>query len=171
MASEVITTYVGLGSNLYNPIEQLNRALTALTSLPTTCVVQASSFYQSEALIEDAQNTELKLPDYVNAVAELITQLSPLSLLDNLQQIETNQGRIRDPHKRWQSRSLDLDILLYANKEVIHDRLHIPHYDLTNRNFVLIPLLEIAPELKLPNGSYIKTFLNSCRAGNIHKLA
>ncbi|EGV06644.1 2-amino-4-hydroxy-6-hydroxymethyldihydropteridine diphosphokinase-like protein [Haemophilus pittmaniae HK 85] len=76
--------------------------------------------------------------------------MPPLALLDELQRIENEQGRVR--LRRWGERTLDLDILLYADAIIKEERLTVPHYDMTNREFVLIPLLEIAPDLQLPDG-------------------
>ncbi|HBO39392.1 MAG TPA: 2-amino-4-hydroxy-6-hydroxymethyldihydropteridine diphosphokinase, partial [Pasteurellaceae bacterium] len=89
-------------------------------------------------------------PDYVNGVACIQTGLSPLDLLDHLQRIEHEQGRER--LRRWGERTLDLDILLYANTVVNSERLTIPHYDMCQREFVIVPLYEIAPHLVLPDG-------------------
>ncbi|MGY4677233.1 2-amino-4-hydroxy-6-hydroxymethyldihydropteridine diphosphokinase [Pasteurella sp. P03HT] len=137
-------TYIALGSNLNTPVAQLQAALEALDALPETQVMKVSSFYQSKPLGPQDQ------PDYVNAVACLHTCLSPLALLDHLQQIEQTQGRVR--LRRWGERTLDLDILLYENEVMQTPRLTLPHYDMTNREFVIVPLFEIAPTLTLPNG-------------------
>ncbi|QIM68323.1 2-amino-4-hydroxy-6-hydroxymethyldihydropteridine diphosphokinase [Basfia succiniciproducens] len=150
------TVYIALGSNLNTPIEQLNSALTALNKLPQTSLSAVSSFYQSKPLGPQDQ------PDYVNAVACIHTELAPLELLDYLQQIENEQGRVR--LRRWGERTLDLDILLYDDLVIKSERLTLPHYDMTNREFVIIPLYEIAPNLILPQGIAIaelaKNFAN-----------
>ncbi|GJJ79624.1 2-amino-4-hydroxy-6-hydroxymethyldihydropteridine pyrophosphokinase [Pasteurella canis] len=135
--------YIALGSNLSTPIAQLNTALKALNQLPHTVLIKSSSFYQSKPLGPQDQ------PDYVNAVAYLQTDLPAFKLLDYLQQIENTQGRIR--LRRWGERTLDLDILLYDNEIIQTERLTIPHYDMHNREFVIVPLFEIAPTLVLPN--------------------
>ena len=85
----------------------------------------------------------------MNAVAKIETELSPLALLDELQRIENEQGRVR--LRRWGERTLDLDILLYGNEIILNERLTIPHYDMHNREFVIVPLFEIASDLLLPN--------------------
>ena len=136
--------YIALGSNLNMPIQQLKLAIQAMADLPDTEIKKVSSLYQSQPLGPQDQ------PDYVNAVACLETGLSPLVLLDALQNIENGQGRIR--LRRWGERTLDLDILLYDNQIIHNERLTVPHYDMQNREFVIVPLYEISPELILPDG-------------------
>ncbi|MDF7667005.1 2-amino-4-hydroxy-6-hydroxymethyldihydropteridine diphosphokinase [Orbaceae bacterium ESL0727] len=138
------SVFVALGSNLDNPLAQANQALQQLQQLPHTHVTQISPFYRSKPLGPQNQN------DYLNAVIELTTTLSPLELLDHLQSIEKSQGRIRKS-QRWGARTLDLDILLYDNLIIDNERLTIPHYDMQNREFVLYPLFDIAPNLILPD--------------------
>jgi 2-amino-4-hydroxy-6-hydroxymethyldihydropteridine diphosphokinase len=134
--------YVGLGSNLQNPREQVRRALQELARLPGTRLDRHSSLYRSTPLGPQDQ------PDYVNAVACLATELEPLSLLDALQAIEQAHGRVRDRH--WGARTLDLDILLYGDRVIALPRLQVPHPQMHLRSFVLKPLLEIAPGLAVP---------------------
>ena len=136
--------YIALGSNLNMPIQQLKLAIQAMAELPDTEIKKVSSLYQSQPLGPQDQ------PDYVNAVACLETGLSPLVLLDALQNIENEQGRIR--LRRWGERTLDLDILLYDNQIIHNKRLTVPHYDMQNREFVIVPLYEISPELILHDG-------------------
>ncbi|HEY7886068.1 MAG TPA: 2-amino-4-hydroxy-6-hydroxymethyldihydropteridine diphosphokinase [Cellvibrionaceae bacterium] len=135
--------YIGLGSNLDNPQQQVNRALQALAELPQTELLAHSSLYSSRA-VGPVQ------PDYINAVAALQTELAPLLLLDHLQAIERAHQRRRT--ERWGPRTLDLDLLLYGDRVQDCERLTLPHPYLCQRNFVLVPLLEIAPELCLPDG-------------------
>lgn len=153
--------YIGLGSNLANPIAQLQTALTTLASSPNIALINQSSFYQSDSLL-DGQ------PQYINAVAQIETTLSPEHLLDALQQIEQQQGRERK--ERWGARTLDLDIILYSNLQINTNRLTIPHSQLALRSFVLVPLLEIAPDIALPSGLKVATLLASCPAQNIEKI-
>ncbi|MDY4279914.1 MAG: 2-amino-4-hydroxy-6-hydroxymethyldihydropteridine diphosphokinase [[Pasteurella] mairii] len=141
------TVYIALGSNLNQPKTQLDTALKALDRLPNSQLMAISSFYQSKPLGPQDQ------PDYVNAVVCLRTELKPLALLDALQQIEKEQGRVRQ--RRWGERTLDLDILLYGDLQLHNERLTVPHYDMKNREFVIVPLYEIAPDLCLPNGETI----------------
>ncbi|MFZ7265684.1 2-amino-4-hydroxy-6-hydroxymethyldihydropteridine diphosphokinase [Avibacterium avium] len=139
--------YIALGSNLATPVQQLENALQALQQLPHSQLVAVSHFYQSKPLGPQDQ------PDYVNAVACLTTTLAPLDLLDQLQRIEQEQGRVR--LRRWGERTLDLDILLYGNEIIQSERLTVPHYDMQHREFVIVPLYEIAPNLTLPDGKNV----------------
>lgn len=142
--TEMARTYIGIGSNLENPLEQLKAAVTALRSIPDTTLCQLSNIYQTAPIGPAGQ------PDYTNAAALLETALTPEALLNELQRIELNQGRVRK--ERWGARTLDLDIILYAGMTIRTARLSVPHIEMENRNFVLIPLLDITPKLTLPNG-------------------
>ncbi|MDG6881940.1 2-amino-4-hydroxy-6-hydroxymethyldihydropteridinepyrophosphokinase [Phocoenobacter uteri] len=137
--------YIALGSNLNNPLDQLHQAVKFLQHFAN---FQISSFYGSKPLGPQDQ------PDYVNAVASFDTDLSPLELLDYLQDIENQQGRVR--LRRWGERTLDLDILLFGKNIIKNDRLIVPHYDMHNREFVIVPLYELNPDLILPNGESLK---------------
>lgn len=138
--------WLALGSNLARPLEQVGSALTALARLPDTRLVACSSFYRSRPLGPQDQ------PDYLNAVAALETSLTPEQLLDETQAIEREHGRTRKAN-RWGPRTLDLDILLFGDRHIVSARLTIPHYDMHNREFMLCPLAELAPDLILPDGS------------------
>ncbi len=138
----MIIAYIGLGSNLDNPVQQINRALLALQAIPDTIVHRSSSLYQTTPVGFLAQ------PDFINAVAELHTTLSYRALFSQLQAIEKNQGRVRDGRKNH-PRTLDLDFLLYGDLEINEPDLIIPHPRMMQRDFVLKPLLEIAPEVKI----------------------
>ncbi|NQZ88389.1 MAG: 2-amino-4-hydroxy-6-hydroxymethyldihydropteridine diphosphokinase [Colwellia sp.] len=140
--------YVGLGSNLSDPKKQIHLAVDALANIEHSQLTNISSLYFSRPMGPQDQ------PDYMNAVAEISTQLSPLNLLDELQAIERLAGRVRKDN-RWGARILDLDILLFDNEIIHHERLTVPHYGLELREFVLLPLAEISPELILPNGNNI----------------
>ena len=122
--------FIGLGSNLGEPVNQLQQALNALAKLDQCKLGAISSFYASKPLGPQDQ------PDYVNAVVELFTELSPHRLLDQLQMIEQYQGRVRTG-QRWGARTLDLDILLYGEQQIHDERLTVPHYDMAQRNFVV----------------------------------
>ncbi|ABR75084.1 2-amino-4-hydroxy-6-hydroxymethyldihydropteridine diphosphokinase [Actinobacillus succinogenes] len=141
------TAFIALGSNLNQPVKQLDAAVKAIASLPETVIVKTSSYYGSKPMGPQDQ------PDYVNAVLKIQTELSPLTLLDKLQRIENQQGRVR--LRRWGERTLDLDILLYDNVKIQSERLTIPHYDMQNREFVVVPLAEIALERILPDGKTV----------------
>ncbi|QUI64660.1 2-amino-4-hydroxy-6-hydroxymethyldihydropteridine diphosphokinase [Pseudoalteromonas sp. A22] len=142
--------YIGLGANLSEPMAQIKRALDVLAAHPDLSLVQHSSLYGSKPMGPQDQ------PDYVNAVAKLATSLTAESLLDVLQQIELEHGRVRKA-ERWGPRTLDLDILLFNTDTINSDRLTVPHYGLKVREFVVYPLLEIAPELKLPDGTELSS--------------
>ena len=135
--------YVGLGSNLQMPTRQVETALELLDDIPRTRLVAVSSLYRS------APFGGIEQPDFVNAAAALLTQLGPSELLDELHQIEARQGRERDD-KRWGPRVLDLDLLVHAAAVIDEPGITIPHPGIGERNFVLLPLLEIAPELVIP---------------------
>lgn len=156
--------YLGLGANLANPVLQLQNAISALHTLEQSTLVAVSGLYGSRPMGPQDQ------PDYVNAVAKIHTRLTPLALLDALQQIEQQQGRQRKA-ERWGPRSLDLDILLYANHTIASERLTVPHYGLTQREFVLFPLAEIAPELILPCGTPLQTLLKQVPLNGLEKLS
>lgn len=148
-----ITVYIGLGSNLANPISQVFTAYRAMGDIIRTATVRLSPLYSSKAVGPPGQ------PDYINAAAELRTTLTPIELLDALQGIETQQQRVRS--ERWGPRTIDLDILLYDDKAVHTPRLTIPHPYLQQRNFVLVPLLDLARELRLPDGAAIASLLDN----------
>lgn len=134
--------YIGLGSNLMDPIGQLEQAKTELARLPSTVVLACSSFYCSPPLGPRNQ------PDFVNAVVRLRTALAELALLDQLQRIERKHRRLKV--QRWGRRTLDLDILLYGSRQFSHPRLTIPHPHLDRRAFVLLPLYELNQDLSIP---------------------
>jgi 2-amino-4-hydroxy-6-hydroxymethyldihydropteridine diphosphokinase len=140
--------YIGLGSNLSDPQQQIHLAVEALTQLPCSDISKISSLYFSRPMGPQDQ------PDYMNAVAAITTKLTALALLDELQVIENKTGRVRKDN-RWGARILDLDILLFDNDVIDNDRLTVPHYGLERREFVLLPLAEIAPTLILPNGKSV----------------
>lgn len=148
--------YIGLGSNLATPCEQLRAALAALAALPDSRLVAVSAAYASDPLGPPDQ------PRYLNAVAALDTRLAPLQLLDALQAIELAQGRERKD-ERWGPRTLDLDILLFGDRLIDEPRLQVPHYHLHARPFVLYPLADVAPaDLQLPDGRTLAALLAAC---------
>ncbi|GAB4300328.1 MAG: 2-amino-4-hydroxy-6-hydroxymethyldihydropteridine diphosphokinase [Thiohalomonadaceae bacterium] len=158
-----VRAYIGLGSNLEHPTEQLRRALDALAQLPQTRLAGCSRFYRSVPLGPQDQ------PDYVNAVAAIDTELAPEALLDALQAVETAQGRVR--LRRWGPRTLDLDVLLYGNEVLATPRLTVPHPGLAERSFVLHPLAELAPGLVLPDGRSLAALLEQCDSTGLEPLA
>lgn len=133
--------YIALGSNLGDKEKNLRRALLLLTQQGVE-VVRVSSFLSTEPYGVTDQ------PQFLNAVACVRTSLAPLALLDVLLATELAMGRVRLRH--WGERNIDLDLLLYEDVVLDTPRLHLPHPDMQNRDFVLLPLAEIAPELKHP---------------------
>lgn len=133
--------FIGVGSNLGNRLAYYQKALDLMADLPQTSIVRGSSLYESEP-IGEAKNW------YVNGVVELETGLSPQQLLSRLQKIESALGRKRT--KKWASRTIDLDILLFDTHIVNEERLKIPHPEMYRRRFVLLPLSELAPQFAHP---------------------
>lgn len=150
----MVKCYIAIGSNLADPVAQAESAIAALQQLAESNLLSVSSLYGSKPMGPQDQ------PDYINAVTCIETTLSPLPLLDALQQIENTQGRER--LQRWGARTLDLDILLYGNEIIDSPRLTIPHNGMKEREFVLYPLAEIAPELILPCGQSLHDVLTVC---------
>lgn len=158
-----IAVWVGLGSNLDNPVSQVSQALTELADIPQTQVIRTSSLYESEPFGPVEQD------NFINAVAELITELDAHQLLDELQKIEQQHQRKREIH--WGPRTLDLDILLFGQQQIATERLNVPHPYLSERNFVIYPLLEISPTLTLPDGRTLQTLAEGCPIGTLTQLA
>ena len=154
--------YIGLGSNLQAPKKQLQQALAALAALDGVIVVSVSSFYQSEPYGDVEQD------DFINAAAALLTTLSPDELLKQMLAIEIKQGRVRTEH--WGPRCIDLDLLAYSIIQSESDFLELPHPEIAKREFVLLPLAEIAPELMIVGTGRVKTLLTQVPAININKL-
>lgn len=153
--------FIGLGANLNDPVQQIRLALAALAAIPDTRLQQVSSLYGSKPLGPQDQ------PDYVNAVAVVETTLTPLALLDQLQRIEQELGRVKLRH--WGERCIDLDLLLFDDLTMTSERLTIPHKELQNRSFVVYPLQEIDPALILPDGTPIATVVPGF-GGELHRI-
>ncbi|WP_372613580.1 2-amino-4-hydroxy-6-hydroxymethyldihydropteridine diphosphokinase [Halomonas sp.] len=155
--------WVGLGSNLADPRSQLELALEELDQLPLTRLSIASRLYTSRPLGPRDQ------PDFINAVAGLETRLSPLALLDQLQALEQRHRRVRGRH--WGPRTLDLDLLLFDQECLSVPRLTLPHPEMARRAFVLVPLAEMAPDLRLPDGNEVATLAQALGdSGNLKVL-
>lgn len=135
--------YIGLGSNLDGPARQLEGSYSAIAEIPRTRLAAVSSLYRS------APFGGIEQPDFVNAAAALLTQLSAQELLTELKQIEQSRGRDQGG-VRWGPRVLDLDLLVYSDQRIDSENLQVPHPGIIDRNFVLLPLIEIAPELHIP---------------------
>ena len=147
-----VTAYVALGSNLDDPRTQVERAFDALACLPRTTLHARSRLYRTPPWGFAEQ------PDFINAVAQLETGLSPRELLDALLSIERQAGRVRGPANG--PRMLDLDLLLHGTAVLDEAGLMIPHPRLHQRAFVLLPLAELAPELDIPGHGRVSDLLS-----------
>lgn len=150
-----VRAYIGIGSNLDDPMAQVQRALQALDELPACTGVAHSPWYRTAPVGGPPGQ-----PDYINAVAALDTLLTPDELLNALQAIETAQGRVRSA--RWGARTLDLDLLLYGQRIRTDPWLTLPHPRLHQRAFVLYPLHDIDPLLVIPGRGTLAELLASC---------
>lgn len=157
------TVFLGLGANLNAPQQQIHNAIAALKNLPNSEFVAVSSDYASKPMGPQDQ------PDYVNAVACINTALEPEQLLDLTQAIELKHGRVRKA-ERWGPRTLDIDILLFGQQVIDTERLTVPHYGLCQREFVVFPLLEIAPNLTLPNNQLLSDVAKSLPLNQLQQL-
>lgn len=155
--------YIGLGSNLDDPVSRLQQAVQALGRFPETSVEACSPLYRTAPLGYERQ------PDFVNAVCRLITDLTPLALLDQLQEAEKEQGRIRSKNRNG-PRTLDLDLLLYNQQVMNTDRLVVPHARLHERAFVLYPLHDLDPDLVIPGRGPVSVLKNHCADQKIERL-
>jgi 2-amino-4-hydroxy-6-hydroxymethyldihydropteridine diphosphokinase len=150
----VTRVYIGIGSNLSEPRRQVERAIDELTQLPDTRLLASSRLYRSAPL------GPVEQPDYINAVAALDSDLDAHALLDELLRIELAHGRVRG--ERWGPRTIDLDLLLYGDEVINDDRLTVPHPGLRQRNFVLYPLRDIAPDLVIPGNGTVSAVTAQC---------
>lgn len=135
--------YIGLGSNLGDREKRLYHALAMLNGHPSIRIEACSSIYETDPY------GPVEQPDFLNMVAQLTTTLSPLELLKTMQKVEQDLDRKRLIH--WGPRTIDLDILLYNKENIKMENLKIPHPELEKRDFVILPLCEIAPNLTLPD--------------------
>jgi 2-amino-4-hydroxy-6-hydroxymethyldihydropteridine diphosphokinase len=159
--------YVALGSNLEDPIEQIRNAFIALEHIPNTRVIKQSSLYQTAPIGYDAEQLN-QVPDFINAVVALETDLAPLALLEALLEIENNAGRER-PYPNA-PRVLDCDLLWYENVTLNTSELTLPHPRMPTRGFVLLPLFEIAPHLSIQNHGKISQLMNESLFTGVRKL-
>jgi 2-amino-4-hydroxy-6-hydroxymethyldihydropteridine diphosphokinase len=161
MAAQI--AFIGLGSNLADPLAQVRRALQALAGLPRTRVMAHSSLYRSAPI------GYLEQPDFINAVAQLETELSPRELLDALLGLERENGRTREFLNA--PRTLDLDVLLYGSLQYHEHGLTVPHPQMHRRAFVLQPLLEIAPDCVIPGIGPAADALRQCTDQRLERIA
>jgi 2-amino-4-hydroxy-6-hydroxymethyldihydropteridine diphosphokinase len=157
----VTAAFVGIGSNLQDPLRQVREAIAELDQLPHTRVVKHSSLYRSAPVGHTAQ------PDFINAVAQLETGLPAERLLTELQAIERQHARARSfPNA---PRTLDLDVLLFGESELDMPHLRIPHPRMHERAFVLKPLVEIAPDVSIPRRGPAQALLEQCSGQKVEK--
>ena len=162
--SRWIPAYVGLGSNLDDPLRQIARAFAALEQLEETRLVLRSRSYRTKPLGPVAQ------PDFVNAAAGLLTRLPADRLLEALQAAETLLGRVR-PAERWGPRRIDLDLLVYGTARIAEPGLSVPHPGLAERAFALAPLADIAPELRVQELGLVRDLLATVDVSDLVVLA
>ncbi len=151
----MITAYLALGSNLNHPEKQILKAIDHIKCIKDSRLTGQSSLYQSKPLDNSLQN------DYINAAVRIETKLSPQKLFQACQLIENKLGKLKLYH--WGPRSIDIDIILYDHYELETHELTIPHPGLTERDFVIKPLLDIDSEITLPNGKKLSGYLDTCK--------
>lgn len=162
MSVTPVLAYVGLGSNLDRPAQQLRTALRELGDLPHTRLLNRSPLYRSAPLGPPDQ------PDYVNAVAVLSATLDAHALLDELQALELRHGRVRNEH--WGPRTLDLDLLLFGDRQIDSERLIVPHPQMHKRAFVLVPLHDVAPDIQLPGLGKLSSYIRGISEPRVQRL-
>lgn len=163
-STDLIAVYIGLGSNLASPVEQIKSARSAISALAGVKEQAFSNLYVSSPMGPQDQ------PDYVNAVMAIVTNLAPLDLLHTLQGIENSHGRVRGNH-RWGARTLDLDVLLYGDHQIDLPELTVPHRGIGERAFVLYPLADCAPDLLIPGKGKLSDLLARCPLAGLRRLA
>jgi 2-amino-4-hydroxy-6-hydroxymethyldihydropteridine diphosphokinase len=161
--STVVRVYVGLGSNLGDRQSLINAALGELGARAGIHLLRRSSFYSSSAWGSEDQ------PDFINAAAELDCSLSAAELLSVLLAVEDKGGRVRN-RVRWDARTIDLDLLLYGQQVIRQPGLEVPHPRMQMRAFVLLPLLELAPELEIPGVGLARTCYNALEKQRVEKI-
>jgi len=160
----LVPAYVALGSNIDDPVSQVLRAFDALGALPGLRLVLRSSLYRSPPL------GPVEQPDFVNAVAGLLTSLEPRALLEALQGLESQLGRSR-PAVRWGPRRIDLDLLVHGAARIGEPGLAVPHPGIADRAFVLEPLSEIAPDLEIPGLGCVRTLRERIDRSGLARIA
>lgn len=158
---------IGLGGNVGDSAAVLGRAFDALAALPRTRLLRASGLYRTPAWGLEAQ------PDFINASALLETALAPAALLAAMLGVERRFGRVRaaDGSDRWGPRVLDLDLLLYGDREIDEPGLRVPHPRLHERAFALVPLVEVLPDAWIPGIGPAREALRALDTGDIRALA
>jgi len=160
-----IPAYVGLGSNLNEPEKQVREAVAHLADIPQTRLELVSELYGNPPMGPQDQ------PDYVNAVAGLLTQLSSQELLEALQNLENSLGRTRSAGDRWGPRVIDLDLLVFGREQKSDPGLNLPHPGISERNFVLFPLRDIASRLVVPGKGTVEVMAQHISDAGLHRLS
>jgi 2-amino-4-hydroxy-6-hydroxymethyldihydropteridine diphosphokinase len=158
-----VRVYVGLGSNLEDPVAQVLEAVEELEMIPDSILVSRSSLYRGKPMGPADQ------PDYVNAVVAMDTLLSAENFLQELIRIEDLQGRARDGEK-WGPRIIDLDLLMYGKQKINTPDLIVPHPGMHERDFVIIPLSELAGDVNVPGQGRLTALINKCENHSLRKL-
>jgi 2-amino-4-hydroxy-6-hydroxymethyldihydropteridine diphosphokinase len=158
-----IRVYIGIGSNLSDPVAQVLEAVEELEMIPDTILAERSTLYRAKPMGPEDQ------PDYVNAVVAMDTLLSADELHKALISIEDLQGRTRD-NEKWGPRIIDLDLLLYGQQVIDTATLTVPHPGMHERDFVIIPLEEVAGNLKIPGRGHLYSLINKCKSHSLKKL-
>ncbi|HYQ71157.1 MAG TPA: 2-amino-4-hydroxy-6-hydroxymethyldihydropteridine diphosphokinase [Gammaproteobacteria bacterium] len=158
-----VRAFIGIGSNLGDPVARVKAAFGELERLPDTCLAARSSLYGSRPMGPPNQ------PDYVNAVAGVDTRLPAVDLLHELAQIEDRHGRTRGA-RQWGPRTLDLDLLLYGEACIATSELTVPHPGMHERDFVLVPLAEIAGDIDVPGHGSLSHLAGGCERHGLVRL-
>ena len=158
-----VRVYVGLGSNLEDPVAQVLEAVEELEMIPDSILASRSSLYRGKPMGVADQ------PDYVNAVVAMDTLLSAENFLQELTRIEDLQGRVRDGEK-WGPRIIDLDLLMYGKHKINTPDLTVPHPGMHERDFVIIPLSELAGDVNIPGQGRLTALINKCENHSLRKL-
>ena len=164
MDGNIVSAFIGIGSNLGYPSRQVEAAIDRLSELRGSRLLARSSLYRSTPF------GGVEQPDFINAAVHLETTLSPHDLLDGLQHVERAHGRERDG-QRWGPRVLDLDLLVYGDSRISEPGLKVPHPGIAERNFVLLPLSEIAPDLDIPGLGPLSSIEVNYREPQIERIA
>ena len=164
-AMQTEEVFIGLGSNIGDSATIIEQALNALDNITHSSLRGRSSLYSSTALGDIPQD------DYINAVARIDTDLEPMALLLELQAIEQAYYRRRDQDRRWAPRTLDLDIILFGNRNIADSHLTVPHPELAGRRFVLEPMFEIDGDRFIPGHGSLSYLIDQAPAIEIEKLA
>jgi 2-amino-4-hydroxy-6-hydroxymethyldihydropteridine diphosphokinase len=156
--------WLGLGSNLHQPVAQVREALKQLNAVDGIEELRTSSFYRTPPWGDEQQD------DFINAVMQIETSLDPVTLLAKLQSIENKMGRQRDD-RRWGPRLIDIDLLLYGDEQYQSNELEVPHPRMHERAFILVPLSELDADLKIPGYGSIKVFLQELDCSGVSRLS